>query len=191
MNSSSSRRRRWELTPEAFKKLLTFLSPDPEESGRRYEDIRRRLVTIFTCRGSSAPEELADETIDRVAKKIEEIGKTYVGNPSLYFYGVARKVFLESVRKRPHPLPLPEETPPLEKEMENECLEQCMRQLIPRNRELIVEYYRYDRAAKIQHRKELAERMDVAVNALRIRAHRIRNNLQKCVFRCIENNSAT
>jgi DNA-directed RNA polymerase specialized sigma24 family protein len=88
-------------------------------------------------------------------------------------------------------LPLPEETPPLEKEMENECLEQCMRQLIPRNRELIVEYYRYDRAAKIQHRKELAERMDVAVNALRIRAHRIRNNLQKCVFRCIENNSAT
>lgn len=188
MNNLSSRRRRWELTPEAFQKLLTFLSPDLEEAGRRYEEIRRRLITIFTCRGSSRPEELADETIDRVAKKVEEIGKTYVGNPSLYFYGVARKVFLESVRKKPHPLPLPEETPALEKELENECLEQCMQQLIPRNRELILEYYRCDRSAKIRYRKELAEKMDVALNALRIRAHRIRSNLQKCVFHCLENN---
>jgi RNA polymerase sigma factor (sigma-70 family) len=190
MNNLPSRSRHWELTPEALQKLLAFLSADPAEAGRRYEEIRRRLIKIFACRGSATPEELADETIDRVARKMDHIAKTYVGNTSLYFYGVARNVFLESVRKKPHPLPLPEETPPLEKELEFECLEQCMQKLTPRNRELILDYYRGEKTAKIQYRREIAKRWGVALNALRIRAHRIRNNLQKCVFQCLEDNSA-
>ena len=177
-----------ELTQEAFEQLLAFLSPDREKAGRRYEEIRLKLVKIFTCRGCMTPEDLADETINRVAKKVAEIGKTYVGDPALYFCGVARKVFLESVRKRPERRPLPKMESSEDKELEYECLDQCMQKLTPRSRELILEYYRGEKGDKISQRKELARQWGVGPNALRIRAHRIRNNLHTCVLECFKHN---
>lgn len=189
MAASVSKDKRWQLTQEAFDRLLDFLSPRPDEAGRKYEEVRLRLIKIFTCRGSATPEDLADETINRVACKVQEIGKTYVGDPCLYFYGVAKMVFLESVRKRTKPLPQPQETPPEEKELHYECLEQCMQKLTPRNHGLILEYYRGDKGDKILHRKNLAQNRHIEVNALRIRTHRIRNNLQRCVFECLEHNA--
>jgi DNA-directed RNA polymerase specialized sigma24 family protein len=180
---------RWELDQETFQQLLGFLSSNPDEAGKRYEEIRLRLIKIFTCRGSKVPEELTDQTINRVARKVPEISKTYVGNPYLFFYGVARKIFLESVRKRPRPLPLPDQEPGEDKELKLDCLDQCMQKLTPRNRELILEYYQGEKGDKILRRRNLAGRLGVESNALRIRAHRIRNNLQKCVFECVEHNA--
>lgn len=189
MAASVSRDKRWELTQEAFAQLLDFLSPKSDEAGKKYEEVRLRLIKIFTCRGSSIPEDLADETINRVARKVQEIGKTYVGDPCLYFYGVAKMVFLESVRKRTKPLPQPEEASPEEKELHYECLQQCMEKLTPRNHNLITEYYRGDKGDKIQRRKKLAQNRSTGVNALRIRVHRIRHSLQRCVFECLEHNA--
>jgi DNA-directed RNA polymerase specialized sigma24 family protein len=177
-----------DLTQETFEQLLIFLSPDRERAGRRYEEVRLRLVKIFACRGCLIPEELADETINRVARKVGEIGKTYVGDPALYFCGVARKVFLESVRKRPERRPLPKAESSVDKELELECLDQCMQTLTPKNRRLILEYYQGERGDKIKHRKELAHQWGVGPNALRIRAHRIRHNLHECVVECFKRN---
>jgi RNA polymerase sigma factor (sigma-70 family) len=175
----------WELDQGAFDKLLAWLNPDPEQAGRKYEGIRSRLIKIFTCRGCTIPEELADETINRVARKVPEIAATYTGDPALYFYGVGHNVYLEYVRKKPAPTPPPKPEPSQELEQEFECLEQCMQQLPPRSRELILQYYQEEKQAKIDHRKNVAQRLGMALNALRIQAHRIRAALQECVIDCL------
>jgi DNA-directed RNA polymerase specialized sigma24 family protein len=174
------------LTQASFDAFLAWLDTDRDQAGRKYEDIRRRLIKIFTCRGRPDAEELADETINRVTLKAPDLIKDYVGDPALYFYGVAQKVFLESVRKRPRVLVPPPAPESEELERELECLERCMERLPERNRELVLEYYQDDKGAKIDRRKELAQRLGIAQNALRIRAHRIRLSLEQCVRGCLE-----
>ena len=133
-----------------------------------------------------AGEELADETINRVIKKMQDLAKSYTGDPALYFYGVARNVHLEYVKKSPVPIRPPPPDPPEQKEREYVCLERCMNKLTQENRELVLEYYREERRAKIDARRRMAERLGIAVNALRIRAHRIRASLEVCVENCLQ-----
>src|SRR5215207_6031462 len=89
--------RDWE--GENFEHLLEWLDPDRERAGARYEEIRRALIKIFTTRGCAEPEDLADETITRVCRKVRTIAPTYVGDPANYFYGVAKNVHLEYLRR--------------------------------------------------------------------------------------------
>jgi DNA-directed RNA polymerase specialized sigma24 family protein len=178
------------LTQESFEALLNWLAPQREEAGKKYEDIRRRLIKIFACRGCSEPEDLADESINRVISKLKEIEETFQGDPALYFYGVANKVHLEYLRRpTTPPMPLPrEDSESIEKEYA--CLEKCVQKLTPANRELVLQYYQEEKRAKIEHRKLLADRFGIALNALRIRAHRIRTTLQQCVQSCIQEATA-
>src|SRR5215510_6101916 len=117
---------KWELNQESFDSLLQWLSSDREQAGRRYEDIRGRLIKIFGSRGCAEPDLLADETINRVAKRVEEIVRTYEGDPALYFYGVANKIHMEQLRKK-KPI---ERLPPVpaldDYEEEYVCLEGCI-----------------------------------------------------------------
>ena len=179
----------WVLTRDTFDKLLAWLNPDREQAGEKYEIIRQRLIKIFTCRGCPEAEDLADETINRVTRKVQEIAGTYTGDPVLYFYGVAQKVHREYLRRKPDLVVLPQPlstNQPDEIEQEYQCLEHCMQGLTPNNRELVLQYYWEEKQSKIDHRKELADRLGIALNALRIRAHRIRATLQECVQRCLE-----
>jgi DNA-directed RNA polymerase specialized sigma24 family protein len=186
LSSVPFRKIEWDLTPEAFEKLLLWLSPNREQAGKKYEEIRRKLIKILTCRGCTCPEELADVAINRVTRRVPEIIDNYVGDPALYFYGVAHKVHLEYVRKKRDLVPPPAPDPPEEIERDYECLERCMERLTSKSRELVLEYYQEEKKAKIDRRKELADRLGIAVNALRIRAHRIRASLQECVFQCTQ-----
>lgn len=178
------------LTQAAFDSLLAWLDTDRDEAGKKYEFIRRRLIKIFACRGRHDAEELADETINRVTLKAARLVQEYVGDPALYFYGVAQKVYLESVRKRPAVLPPVPPADPAEVERDYECLEKCMEHLPPNSRELILEYYQNEKSLKVEYRKKLAERLGIAQNAVRIRAYRIRLALQRCVQDCLEQNPA-
>jgi len=195
--------REWVLTRESFELLLEWLGPDREQAGQTYEKIRLRLIKIFACRGCNEADELADETINRVTAKLNDIGQTYSGDPALYFYGVAQKVHLEYLRNRPQlrefPLefkasgqgklaPAPYSTDDIEREYE--CLEKCMERLPRQSRQLVLEYYQDEKRAKIDHRKKLADQLGIAVNALRIRAHRIRLQLQGCVQNCLQQSPA-
>src|SRR5262245_58937293 len=84
------------LGDEAFQSLLRALHPDRERAAERYEDIRVRLQGFFTWRGSRWPEEMADETIDRVARRLaggEQIRSSEIGRD---FLGVARNVIREA-----------------------------------------------------------------------------------------------
>jgi RNA polymerase sigma factor (sigma-70 family) len=180
----------WNLNQDAFDKFLAWLSPNREQAANKYEEIRRKLIKIFACRGCAEAEDLADETINRVIRRMQEMIDSYVGDPALYFYGVARNVHLEYVRKSPPVLPLPPADPPQQKEREWECLESCLERLSKENRRLVLEYYKAERRAKIDHRKEMADRLGIAPNALRIRMHRIRASLQECVVGCLNRASA-
>ncbi len=175
---------------EDFSKFLAWLDPDRDKAGAKYEDIRFKLIKTFTCRGSNCPEELADETINRVIRKAQEIGKTYEGDPALYFYGVARNVLLEYMRKKPAPQAPPPPKEPLRAEEEYACLEKCMERLPSRSRELVLQYYQEEKRAKIDLRKKLAAQMGIPFNALVIRAFRIRRSLEQCMSECLQQTAA-
>lgn len=188
LDSLPLQKKEWVLTQETFDVFLGWLDRDQERAGRKYEEIRRKLIKVFVCRGCTLAEELADETINRVAKKVPAFKDNYVGDPTNYFYGVAHNVHLEYLRKKRE---AEKAVPPLpsghddEKELEYECLEQCMEKLSQENRELVLKYYQEEKRAKIEHRKRLAERLGIELNALRIRAYRIRAELYDCIRECL------
>lgn len=190
-------KRRQELTPEAFDHLLNWLDRDRDRAGCRYEQMRLHLIKIFECRGCAAAEDLADETINRVAGKVAQIAASYVGDPALYFYGVAEKIYLENMRRTPVFLvPLPAEVAEKEALLDEPdqryaCLERCMERLPDHHRELILAYYgqHKDPQSKISNRKKLSEQMGIGTNALWIRVHRIREGLKKCVAGCLQRQS--
>jgi DNA-directed RNA polymerase specialized sigma24 family protein len=184
---------RWALTPEALDGLLALLAPDREEAGRRYEDIRRRLLRIFEWRGCPYPEELVDETMNRVAHKAAEGLELRSADPFRYVCGVAQLVFKEVLRdqrkkqdamaemRRNEPPPPPD---PEEDDERLDCLRRCLGELSADNRELIVQYYSGDGGRRIRNRRKLAGHLGVAMNALRIRAYRLRGRLEECVLEC-------
>lgn len=185
-------KRDWTLTQDSFDRLLNWLDADRELAARRYEAIRLRLIKIFICRHCPEAEELADETINRVAARVGEITKEYQGDPARYFYGVCHKVHLEYLRKANlqrdlESVPASQSAIAAEENIESEyeCLERCLAHLPAASRELVIKYYQQEKQAKIDHRRLLAAELGIAVNALRIRAHRIRLTLQNCVKNCV------
>lgn len=185
---------KWTLTKEALDKLLDHFSPDREEAGRLYEAMRIKLTRYFEWRSCPLPEDEVDKAINVVARRIAE-GEN-ISNLRAYFFSVAHLVFMESLvpRKRTS-VPL-DEVPELpdeqsldndqeeQKEARMRCLDECLEKLTIENSKLILEYYQDEMRAKIDHRKELARVLGIPLNALRIRAHRIRIFLEKCVDDC-------
>lgn len=179
----------WFLSQEAFDALLDWLDSDREQAAIKYEDIRKRLILIFTGRACAEAEDLADETINRVISKLDELGKDFEGDRGRYFFGVANKVYLEfKRRKSPQPSPF---TPADSNQVELEfrCLERCIETLSEEKRYLLLQYYGAEGRGKVEQRKRLADELGIAPNALRIRAYRIRVDLQQCLEKCIEDAS--
>lgn len=179
-----------EIETESFQVLLGWLDPDRENAGKKYEQIRTRLIKIFYARGCHLAEELADETIARVSKKAGHLIENYQGDPAFFFYGVAKKVFLEFTREpksgeMPHHLTQPDSNTH-ELEQNDQCLTQCLETISDKNSKFILEYYECDKGEKIKCRKRMTEELGISHEALRIRAYRIRNTLQKCVLKCLE-----
>jgi len=184
VDGSTSVKTRRELTKDTFDRLLVWLDQDRERAAERYEEIRIRLIKLFETRGCANCEDLTDDTIDRVARRVHEIAGTYEGNPALYFHGVARMVYLEYLRKKTGPLPASHNDAAAEEtEHRYDCLEDCLNCLSPGNRELILHYYATQTTTDA--RKEIAMRLGISPNAVRIRAHRIREGLSRCVLNCL------
>ena len=176
----------WSLSQEAFDALLDWLDSDREQAGIKYEQIRSRLIKIFTGRGCVDPEDLSDETINRVTRKLNEIQDEFTGDRARYFFGVANKVYMEYLRRKPPQLP-PQRLPdPGRAELEHRCLERCIDRLSSEDRDLFVRDYGTKGAMQADRRKALADELGISVNALRIRVYRIRTALKKCVEKCIQ-----
>jgi len=193
VDSPVSTKQEWVITQEAFDYLLAKLDADREKAGQKYVCIRRKIVKYFEWCGAAFPDREADETINRVARRIWE-GQE-VTNLNAYFYGVARLVFAESVRTRqkeqealecaPH-LEFSESDVDLESEKRRACLNHCLQALPKERRDLIMDYYQDEKGKKIERRRRLATLLGITLNTLRIRAHRIRLDLETCVRQCVE-----
>jgi len=185
-------------TELVFQKFLAWLDEGKDSSGEKYLDMRGRLVRYFDRRNCFPADDLADETLNRVARRLEEEGTISEGPPARYCYIVAKFVLLEHVR-RTRPQVSAEEsdfnltvssvttvpsTTAAETEQMLDYLEHCLEKLGVGDRELILGYYRGELQEKIQERRELAERLGLTTNALSIRACRIRDRLEECVRRC-------
>ncbi len=174
----------WDPTPQAFEALLRWLGSSAEESGRAYEVIRSRLIALFVCRGCLNAEDLADETINRVMQATQKETFVYEGAPIRYFYGVAKMVHLESLRRRPIPEQPVHDTTAVENE--HQCLERCIERLPERSRRLVVGYYQEQGQARFAHRTDLASKLGIPLSTLRVQAHRIRGLLRECMVRCLQ-----
>jgi len=173
------------LKQDELDRLLRWLDPDPERAGLTYEKIRWRLVAILASRGCTCPEELADETIDRVARRVIDIQDSYVGDQAIYFLGVMNNVHHEYL-KRPMMPRQPEPDDDVEtKERTYLCLEKCLEKLSPNSRRMIEQYYAEDGRAKINLRKRIAAELGIGLSTLRLRALRLRDKLQTCIDQCL------
>ena len=170
------------LTPDSFDRFLAALDPDRERAGTKYEQLRARLIRFFASKGFFSAEELTDDVINRMIQKIETVER--IDDVNYYSYGVAKMVLMESMKKQPQATPLRAVPDIAELESELECLDRCIGQLPSDEQKLILEYYQSSGRSKIEQKRRLAEEMQLSVNALRIRAYRIRQALEKCILEC-------
>ena len=189
------------LTREGLEALLAYLDPDRDRAGEKFQQIRQRLVKLFECRGVASPEEHADETMDRVARRLAEGEQVRAREPAAYFHGVARNVLREHwSRQRDRAVALmpgheraspdPTDDHAGEAEARFRCLEGCLATLPAEMSRVITVYYVQAGAEKIARRKDLAAQLGISNDALWARAHRIRARLEICVRECMRNAGA-
>jgi DNA-directed RNA polymerase specialized sigma24 family protein len=187
-----------ELSQYVFDRLLAWLDDGTESHGERYLEMRRRLVSYFDRRNRPATDELADETLNRVARTLEQGGVIATRPPARYCYIIAKFVLFEDLRRERRHVALDETTISVDRrsfvadlaedyalrEQRLDCLDRCLELLEPEQRKLIVEYYRDTGRQKIERRRALADRLGISMNALAIRASRIRDTLLTYMAEC-------
>ena len=187
-----------ELSQYVFDRLLAWLDDGTDSHGERYLEMRRRLVSYFDRRNRPAADELADETLNRVARTLEQGGVIATRPPARYCYIIAKFVLFEDLRRERRYVGLDDRAISVDRqpigaapsddhalqEQRLECLDRCLEMLKPEQRQLIVEYYRDSGRHKIERRRALADRLGISMNALAIRASRIRDTLSTCMHEC-------
>jgi DNA-directed RNA polymerase specialized sigma24 family protein len=184
-------KKHWQPSQGSFARLLAWLDGGVDSNGESYVEMRRRLTAYFERRNCEEPEELADETLNRVSRRLEEEGELSDGPTGRYCHIVAKFVFLEhwrqSRRARAQAITVDTATsadPPADA-AHLTCLERCLEGLPSRDKELILGYYTHaEREGRADQRRSLAARLGLSVNALAIRACRIRSALEECVKSC-------
>jgi len=193
----------WKLTEEELNFFLNWLSPDREEAGRKFEALRRRLITFFDARGCADAEGLTDRTIDRVIRKLPSLSPDFLAsftaetislkNPqAAYCYRFAHYVHLEYLEKAGSDGGEPEGDQPAStntdeqerRELRSRCLDHCLQTLPPEKRRLLALYFEKEKQAKVDHHKWLAEQFGYSLNALRIQIHRLTHKMYDCISGC-------
>jgi DNA-directed RNA polymerase specialized sigma24 family protein len=176
------------ITKDSFEALLEWLDPDRDEAALRFEQIRGGLVRMFASKGLMDAEFYADQTVDRVIKRLPEIRETYTDEPVKYFHGVARFILLEAARRREIPTDILPECLPRVGAVDTElagCLRKCLKSLPKEKHALIHDYHVYDGHEKIDSHREMADELSITIGALRTRAHHVRATLEACVRKCM------
>lgn len=169
-----------------FERFLDWLGPDAESAGKKYELIRGRLIMMFRARRCLFAEDLADTTFERVARKLADLTAEFTGDPARYFYGVAKKVYLEyqhelMTKYRQTRCAVPKSVADEDLENLHKQLDDALSTLPKPDRELILLYYADSGRNKIDHRRDLARQLGMGQNALRLRVFRIRKVLKNYI----------
>ncbi|HEX8288901.1 MAG TPA: hypothetical protein VF556_12945 [Pyrinomonadaceae bacterium] len=183
------------LTEENFNNLLNWLSTDREKAGAKYEEVRKHLTTFFRYKGCSEPDELADETINRVAAKVSTFYNNGEVKTITFFYSFAINVhreYLANMKKKhvslePNMLfadqPVPETNE--NKDIIYDCLDRCLAKLGSQESEMLIAYYSPDKSGKSELRKKMADALNLKTGALHTKIHRIRNIVRECIENCL------
>jgi len=181
-------------------RLLIRLDADPAIAWEKYRGLQLRLVKFFEWNQCSFPEELADEVLDRIARKPQE---EEIRDVSEFVIGVARNLRFEAHKRGQRQSHL-EDQPggeesladprDYEREMVEDldrqnriaCLRGCLENLRPEDRSLALDYYSAQEEKQKDHRKRLASIAGISMIALRVRANRLREKLERCVASCLE-----
>lgn len=201
-----SRLPRTALTEGKWQDLFDFLDParrdrpGPDrdrEAERKCLEVLRKLVCFFAGRRCGDAEDLAAETLLRVAAKCGSVDASGLDDRTRYFYGVARNVLHEwhrgaardaKAREALKRDPTARLSPVAEgsgSDAVHRCLDRCMKALPVRARRLILQYYQAERTEKVEQHRQLAAQFGKSVNALRIEVHRVRRDLRDCVGDCL------
>jgi hypothetical protein len=181
-------------------RLLIRLDSEPAGAWEKYRGLRCRLVKFFEWNQCAFPEELADQVLDRVARKPPD---EEIRDVTEFAIGVARNIRLESYKKgqrethiedrpggqesladpRDHEQEIVAE---LDHQSRLACLRECLGNLRPADRALALDYYSAHEEKQKIHRQKLAKAAGITMVALRVRANRLREKLELCVSNCLE-----
>lgn len=152
-------------------------SGDRSETGMtetEFKGLDGKLRRFFEWNRCESPEDLAQDAILRGLKRLSEGQTNYAENPHSYFLGIARNILREE-RKKPRPESALDENytggPSQFSSVQwRILLRECLDQLDPRDRDLIVRYI-------LEGSERAANRSGLTQNALRIRVSRIRGKI--------------
>lgn len=196
MSDAPGAKRKREASAEDFQRLLARLNSDPNQAWQSYDVLRRKLVMFFEYHCRFQAEELAEEVLDRIAKKSESYEITNVAE---FAFGVARNLRKEAIRKTPfvqmsnveasqrgHSSQDPEEAivSHIDSQKKLECFLQCMKRLDAEERKLLFEYYPLDDIELEERRLRLAEKHQINLSTLRTRMARLREKMEICFENC-------
>jgi DNA-directed RNA polymerase specialized sigma24 family protein len=199
----SIRKKDWIMDQAALERLLAQFDADPERAAEKFEVMRSGLIRILECWGGTSPPDLADIVVNRVARRLMEGEVIRPDALNAYFRSVARNVWREDRRSPEAQFAPLDDLPPHQQpavdphaamlahraqlmlEQRLNCLEECVAALPPETRGLILEYYEGEESARIENRKRLAEMLEIPLSRLRLRIHRIREKLERCVEDCL------
>lgn len=184
-----------------FQNLLVRLDSDRNRAGEKYEELRRKLIKFFEWNSCFPAEDLVDETLDRVARRL---GAEQVRDISAFAWGVAKNVRQEAQKRSARLVPisdLPPSASPLcdkhnpeivilekmDQRQRSQCFHSCLQRLEAQARDLFLRYHNTHGPALLE-RQQLASTFGLTIAALRVRINRMREKLEKCVAICMKRN---
>lgn len=182
------------FSAEGFASLLAKLGDTPREAGERYERLRSKLIFFFARRQLPLPEDLADDAMDCLGRRLSE--GLDISSVDAFALGIARHIAQEQVtianQTRTVDTAFFDDIPAFsltssEKErivnldQRIEAFERCMRRLPSREIQLLKSYYLDSPGDRVSVRLSLAKRMAISQGTLRQRVFLIRRSLVECV----------
>lgn len=171
------------LDENTFDELFKLLEPDAAlTTESRFNHCRRKLFKFFVWRRCEDPDSLADETIVRLLKNVDNGQEISSDRPYSYVYAIATNVFHEYVRGRKKNAQLSavdDASKVVFAPTEDGCGPLCLKKLAPQKRELLAHYYLDD-----DDRDQIAQEQSSSIKALRVKIHRIKQELKRCWEDC-------
>ena len=175
------------LNSKSYSLLLETFSSDEKVAAFAYAKLRDSLIRFFQIKGDDAPDEAADETLDRVAAKLSEA--VLIEDLTKYSFGVARLVFLENLRKAQKQKKAFEDfrlSNALQKNDEETDdfapFRKCFESLPDAEKNILQTYFDDLPFDEInENRLKLTDKLGVSLNNLRLKIFRLRRRLEDCV----------
>lgn len=169
-----------------FNALLDFFSPDREEAGIRYEQIRGRLIRYFEFKGCSDAPQLADTTLNRVAAKLHTYDHEKGSTIESFIHGFAWNIVKEAWRGNGREQPLNGNEIHTDasgsEPLDLLSLRSCLEKLHPDERRLILMYHRVPEGReKAAVRQKLCDELNLTSAAVYTKVSRIKAKLRVCI----------